>query len=94
MVALVDFVMFGNGEGPAPQQAATDPTAASAAPVAQLTCRVNSYTVIVKNDTAALLAEMMKTIFNITLDWNEKDDLNEVEILTSSVLHCLLLRLL
>ena len=79
MVALVDYVMFGSSEGPAPQQA-TNSTAA-ATPVAQLTCRENSYTIVVKKDTATLLAEMMKTIFNITLNWCEKeDDLNKVKI--------------
>ncbi|XP_065912094.1 synembryn-A-like [Dysidea avara] len=81
MVALVDYVMFGSSEGPAPQQA-TNSTAA-ATPVAQLTCRENSYTIVVKKDTATLLAEMMKTIFNITLNWCEKeDDLNKEDLHT------------
>ena len=85
MVAFVDYVMFGNDQSPAPQQGASS-TATSATPAAQLTCRVNSYTVIIKSETAALLAEMMKTIFNVTLNWYEKDDdVNEVEIVAYSV---------
>jgi len=94
MVAFVDYVMFGNGQSPAPQQAASS-TATSATPAAQLTCRVNSYTVIIKNETATLLAEMMKTIFNVTLNWYEKDDdVNEVKILAFSVLQSMLLCIL
>ena len=66
IVSAIDYVMFGSHE----QQPETS---------AQLTSRETVYTADISNDTAILLSDIMKIVFNITLNWCDKEDLNEVK---------------
>jgi len=87
MVAFIDHVLCGGVDHPVSQQTAGAATTSSS----WLKCRENIYIVSVKKDEGALLAEMMKTFFNITLNWYEKeDDLSQVNIYMITII-CILL---
>ena len=62
--------MFGSPE----QQ----PESSGATPVAELACRETVYIANITSDAAVLLSDIMKTVFNITLNWCDKSDLKEV----------------
>ena len=79
MVSAIDYMMFDNG------QHQTEPNAPS--PVACLACREKVYTANITSDVAVLLSDIMKTIFNITLNWCDKEDLNEVRFNPHSHVH-------
>ena len=70
LVLAIDHVMFGSPEQQAESSGAT--------PVAQLACREAVYTANITSDAAVLLSDIMKTVFNITLNWCDKADLKEV----------------
>lgn len=70
LVSAIDHVLFGNTEEPV-QSSGVSTTA-------QLVCRESVYTANIVSDSAVLLSDIMKTMFNITLSWCDKEDLNEV----------------
>ena len=71
LVSAIDYVICGSPEQPSESSAA--------APVAQLACRETVYTANITSDAAVLLSDIMKTVFSITLNWCDKDNLNEVK---------------
>ena len=79
MVSAIDYVMFDNGH----QQ----PESNVPFPAACLVCREKVYTANITSDAAVLLSDIMKTIFNITLNWYDKEDLNEVRFNSHSRVH-------
>ena len=83
LVLAVDHVMFGNAEQPASHQTESD----DATPLAQLVCRETVYTADIACDSAVLLSDIMKTVFNITLNWCDKANLSDVSDL-QMYFHC------
>lgn len=75
IVAAIDYVMFGSSEQPCHQ-----PESNGATPLTQLICRETVYIVNITSDSAVLLSDMLKTIFNITLNWCDKEKLDEVSV--------------
>lgn len=73
IVSAIDYVMFESGVQPSHHSELNGAT-----PVAQLICRETIYTANISDDSAVLLSDIMKTVFNITLNWCDKEDLNEV----------------
>lgn len=74
LVLAVDHVMFGSTEQPSSHQTESH----DATSLAQLVCRETVYTANIPSDSAVLLSDIMKTVFNITLNWCNKENLSDV----------------